>query len=261
MRQLEIDWLKVVAGALAAVASAVVLSTLGAAGTLIGAAVGSMVVTVGSALLTAGLTTSRQTLARAQATALHKVGVAQAEVRRAGRADDTRAQESHLQHADERLAAAHQDLDDAAAAVASTGWRTRLAALPWKRVALTAAALFAVAVVAITVFELLAGRSVSDYTGGTSGDGGTTFGEIGGSSPRKQQPSGPATPTEAPTDAASPDGSGASPTGPAPTTSEAPSEAPGPTPSETPSESPSQAPSETPTLPGPSETVHMLPSQ
>lgn len=45
-RKLGIDWLRTIAGALAAVSAAVLLSTLGAAGTLIGAALGSVVATV-----------------------------------------------------------------------------------------------------------------------------------------------------------------------------------------------------------------------
>src|SRR5262245_34193424 len=65
--RLEIDWLKAIAGALAAVASAVLLSTLGAAGTLIGAALGSLIVTISSALFTRGLAGSRRGLAKAQA--------------------------------------------------------------------------------------------------------------------------------------------------------------------------------------------------
>ena len=83
--KLDIDWLKTIAGALAAVSSAVLLSTLGAAGTIIGAALGSVIVTVGGALYSQGLARSRERLLQAQTAALRKVGVAQAEVRRAGR--------------------------------------------------------------------------------------------------------------------------------------------------------------------------------
>ena len=51
--------------------------------------------------------------------------------------------------------------------------------LPWKRIALAAAGLFAAAVVAITAFELLVGESVSSITGGSHGDG-PTIGRIVG---------------------------------------------------------------------------------
>src|SRR3954454_3235204 len=84
---LDIDWLKTTAGALAAVTTAVLLSTLGAVGTLIGAALGSVAATIGHALYAPGLARSRYVVLKAQETALHKVGIAQAEVRRAGRLD------------------------------------------------------------------------------------------------------------------------------------------------------------------------------
>ena len=61
--QTKIDWLKTAAGALAAVTTAVLLSTLGAAGTLIGAALGSVAVTVSSQLYAQGLARSRATMA------------------------------------------------------------------------------------------------------------------------------------------------------------------------------------------------------
>src|SRR6478735_802921 len=100
-QKLGIDWLKTIAGALAAVSSAVLLSTLGAAGTIIGAALGSVVVTVGGALYTQGLARSHQRLAHVQTAALRKVGVAQAEVRRASRRQgDDEAVGAHLAYAD-----------------------------------------------------------------------------------------------------------------------------------------------------------------
>src|SRR3954454_19589462 len=102
---LDIDWLKTTAGALAAVTTAVLLSTLGAVGTLIGAALGSVAATIGSALYAQGLARSRYAVLKAQETALHKVGIAQAEVRRAARRGGE-AQEAPLDLADERLAEA-----------------------------------------------------------------------------------------------------------------------------------------------------------
>jgi hypothetical protein len=176
--KLRVDWLGAMAGALAAVSSAVLLSTLGAAGTIIGAAIGSVVATVGGALYRQGLATSRRTLAKAQAAARDKVGIAQAEVRRAGRTDDTTAQESHLEHADERLGQAHAKLDALASEVTPVPWKEQLRLLPWKRIALVAAGLFVVAILIITAFELMAGRTVSSFTGG-SDNGGTTITDVG----------------------------------------------------------------------------------
>lgn len=238
MRRLEIDWLKTIAGALAAVVSAVLLSTLGAAGTLIGAALGSLVVTVSSAAFTQGLATSRQTLTKAQAGAVEKVGIAQAEVQRAGRVDDTRARESHLDHAEERLAEANRELDEAASATPSATLGDRLSGLPWKRILLVSLGLFVAAVVAITAFELVAGRSVSSITGGSGDDERTTIGDVRGGDGRDDQgdrgdrdsPSEPATPTDEAT----------------PTGQPTPADETGDPPTDAPTESPT-APTETPT--------------
>jgi cell division septation protein DedD len=243
---LNIEWVRVAGGALAAVASAVVLSTLGAAGTLIGAALGSVIATVAGTVFTQGLSTSKEKLAQAQASALHKVGVAQAEVRRAGRVDDTRAQESHLRHADRRLAQAREELDDAARAaqVGGPSWRDRFAQLPWRRIAVLSLGVFLGVVVLITAFEVVAGRSVASITGGSGGGDGTTITNLGGGSgsTRQEQPSEGTSPSPTPTQGTSP--------------SESPSES--PTPSQTPSPTdtatgpaaatPTPAPESTPSL-------------
>jgi hypothetical protein len=230
---LDIDWLKTTAGALAAVTSAVLLSTLGAVGTLIGAALGSVAATIGSALYAQGLARSRYAVLKAQETALHKVGIAQAEVRRAGRFEGD-VQEAHLDLADERLGEAKEELDEAAAAEpAPLSWGERIALLPWRRVAVIAAGTFVVVVLAITAFETLTGESVSQRTGGSDQQG-TTLGGVTGNSgdngkPDKpqhsQEPSGSPSPSE--------------------TSEDTPSETPTPTPTETPTEAATA--SETPT--------------
>jgi hypothetical protein len=252
--KLEIDWLKTAAGAFAAVSSAILLSTLGAAGTIIGAALGSVVVTVGGALYTQALARSRQRLAQVQSVAMRKVGVAQAEVLRAGRRrDDTQAVDSHLAHAEEQL----DEVKDELGALVhpepepDSGWRERFVLLPWKRIALAAAGLFAAAVVAITAFELLAGQSVSSLTGGSEKDDRPTIGQLGGGSggdssdddkPRPDEtspsdgssddPSLEPTPTDTPTTEPTPTAE--------PTTSE-------PTTTEVPTPEPTQQPTDTPT--------------
>ena len=182
-QKLEIDWLKTAGGAFAAVSSAFLLSTLGAAGTIIGAALGSVIVTVGGALYTQGLARSHQRLAHVQTAAMRKVGVAQAEVRRAARRQgDDEAVDAHLAHADERLDDVNDDLDTLADEPTGPGWRDRLVTLPWKRISLVAAGLFAAAVLAITAIELVAGQSVSSITGGSEGGSGPTISRIGGGS-------------------------------------------------------------------------------
>lgn len=248
--QTKIDWLKTAAGALAAVTTAVLLSTLGAAGTLIGAALGSVAVTVSSQLYAQGLARSKRTMAKAQESALLKVGIAQAEVRRAGRRqDDTGAVEAHLDAADDRLDQARAELDVVEPA---SGVRERLLLLPWKKIGLTAAALFLVALVAIASFEALTGRSVSSYTGGSDQDSGSTFTGNGSSNDdggdRKDEPKPKPDPTDSPSEPSPSD----EPTSEAPT--EEPSETPTEEPGETPTETPTEEPTGLPTLPTPTPT-------
>jgi hypothetical protein len=257
--KLDIDWLKTLAGALAAVTTAVLLSTLGAVGTLIGAALGSVAATVGSALYTQGLVRSKQAVLKAQETALHKVGIAQAEVRRAAR-HDGEEQEAHLDLADERLAEAKEELD---APEDAYGWRQRLGGLGWKRVALLAAATFAVVLIAISGFEAITGRSVSSYTGGSGKDQGSTFsGVTGGNSGTKDDDRGPdkpepsessgftdspsADPSEEPSDEPTEAPTGTPSSTPTPTPTPTPSASPTPTPTPTPTPSASPTPSATP---------------
>jgi hypothetical protein len=249
----KIDWLKTAAGALAAVTTAVLLSTLGAAGTLIGAALGSVVVTVSGQLYAQGLARSKRTMAKAQETALQRVGIAQAEVRRAGRRQDqTGAVEAHLAAADDQLDEARADLEvpEHEGVGPTTSARDRLLLLPWKKIGLTAAGLFLVALAVIASFEAVTGRSVSSYTGGSDKDSGSTFTGNGSSDDdgdRKDDPR--PEPTEQQSEPTPSD----VPTTQAPT--EAPTQEPSETPTDAPSESPTDAPSETPSgTPEPSPT-------
>lgn len=250
----KFDWLKTAASALAAVSSAVLLSTLGAAGTLIGAAVGSVVFTVTSHLYSTGLARSTRTMAKAQETALLKVGIAQAEVRRAGRRQgNDEAVEAHLEAADERLGQAKADLDEAA--VPPPTLRDRLILLPWKRIAVLAAATFAVAVLVIVAFEGLTGRSVSSYTGGSDKDSNSTF--YGGSGSSDDDKGGKNDELKPSDDASAPSETPTEPTdqpSDAPTT-QAPTDEPTAEPSETPTQEPSETVEPTPTeLPAPTPT-------
>jgi hypothetical protein len=245
--KLDIDWLKTIAGALAAVSSAVLLSTLGAAGTIIGAALGSVIATVGGALYSQGLARSRERLAQAQSLALRRVGIAQAEVRRANRHQgDDPAVDAHLAHADERLGEAKADLGAIADEPPAVGWRERLVVLPWKRISLVAAGLFVTAILAITAFELLAGESVSSITGGTDGDGGPTITRIGGGSDTSRDDRAPSD------DTATPSGEPSS----EPPDEASPTDEPTDEPSESLSESTTPTPSPlAPTTPAPTLTV------
>jgi len=232
----RIDWLRTAAGALAAVASAVLLSTLGAAGTLIGAAVGSVVISIATSLFSSGLARGRQRVADVQEAAMRHVGVAQAEIRRANRR--TEESEAHLEHADDVLAQAKQELT----ADAAPSFRDRLAAISWPRAAAYAGGLFAVVVAVITGFELLTGEPVSSLTGGSNGSG-TSISRLGGGgggshhptpSPTVSTPT--ATTTSTPTEQATPTST------PTPTDTATPTETPTPTDTATPTDVPTDTP-------------------
>lgn len=180
-----IDWPATFAGAGAAVTVAVLLSTLGAAGTLIGAALGSVVATVSTALYKQGIESSRRRVAEVQAAALER------EAARAHRHSES----------------SEVSTGEVPAAPAPAG--NRWAALPWKRLAALAAVVFLIAVVVISAIELIAGRSVSSITGGTDGKDRTSIGGVldegdDGGRDRKQveTPTEQAT-TPAPSDSAS----------------------------------------------------------
>ena len=217
--RLEINWVNSLGGALAAVSSAVVLSTLGTAGTLIGAAMGSLVITVGGAVYAHSLRVARARLAASRTVLVRTRGGGLAEV-----AD----------------AAAASDGDDSPAGADATGagrldrWRQVLRELPWKRILVVSAAVFAVAMAAILAFELATGRPVSSYTGGTDSDSGTSVPGLGGGDsdaepggeqdPVQEEP-GEEVPDEEPTTApAEPTPTEAEPVEPAPTEAPVPPE-------------------------------------
>lgn len=244
--RLQIDWARIAAGALAAVCSAVLLSTLGAVGTIAGAALGSVVVSVGTALYSQGLAHSRAQMARAQEAARRKVGAAHAELRWAHRLRNRdAAAESHLHLADDQLREASSALEGAAEQPGHDrpGWRRRLAVLPWKRITLLTIATFVVAVVAITIFELIAGRPVSSFTGGTNTRSGVTWTRFGGGP--NPHPSAP--PGQQSTHQPHPGSSPVTPTpSPAPAPTSTPTSTATPTPTSTPTPTPSESPSPTP---------------
>lgn len=253
--RLEIDWLKTAAGALAAVSSALLLSRLGAAGTIIGAALGSVMMTIGSTIYTQGLARGRERLVQAQeqAKAQRRVGVAQAEVRRANRRQGTSAADgSDLENADESLEEANAELDAATRAVTPT-WRSRLAALPWKRITVIAAGSFLVAMLAITAFELITGKPVASHTGGSDSTGGTSFSQLTGGQQDDDPDNVEQEPVEDPSSEVTPSDDAS----PSPSTSPSTDS----TPSPTSSPSTSTEPDETPTSPLPTDTSSAVPSE
>lgn len=204
------NWVQVIAAALAAMSSAVLLSTLGVAGTIVGAAVGSLTASVGGALYGRGLNASREQVA-ARAAAVRRVAQARRDVDQAVaamhrgevgsqttllRADEALGEaEQALQASAEQEAAGHMADEPAHdQSVAPPGDRSiahssdgqaateeeTARKLPWKRIALVAVAVFFVAMAAITAFEVITGRAVSTYTGGTDSDKVTTVPGLGG---------------------------------------------------------------------------------
>ena len=149
-----IDWPAAFAGAGAAVTVAVLLSTLGAAGTLIGAALGSVVATVSTALYKQGIESSRRRVFEVQAAALER-----------------EAAKAHRHSESSEVSTGEIPVPPGPAG-------HRLAALPWKRLAVLAAVAFLIAVVVISAIELVAGRSVSTITGGTDGKDRTSIGGV-----------------------------------------------------------------------------------
>jgi hypothetical protein len=165
-RRIEISWVQASAAALAAVSSAVLLSTVGVAGTIIGAALGSLAATIGSAVYSHYLGASRDRVAAAAA---------------------ARSRGRRLENVEEPAARSR--------------WREAFSGLPWRRLLPAAAGLFVAVMVVIVTFELIAGRAVSTYTGGSDqngprvsvpGVGGVGRGE------RKPAPSPSTTPSETP---------------------------------------------------------------
>jgi hypothetical protein len=155
--RLEINWVNSAGASLAAVSSAVVLSTLGTAGTLIGAALGSLVITVGGAIYAHSLRAARARIAAGRTTLVRSKGGAAA-----GGPEEREKHEKHEER-EEREELSRTDR-----------WQQTLRDLPWKRILVASAAVFAVAMAAILAFELATGRPVSSYTGGSSDTGGGT---------------------------------------------------------------------------------------
>ncbi len=191
--RLEINWINSAGAALGAVSAAVVLSTLGTAGTLLGAALGSLCITIGGALYSHSLRMTKRRVATARDVA----------ARRAARRDDTASarppgQETPRTEPDVRTSALTTTQEQEA--LAGSSWKQTLRELPWKRIGLVSAALFVVTLVILVVFELSIGRSVASLTGGTDADSGTSVPGLGkgagsdGSDPGKQPADDPQQP-------------------------------------------------------------------
>jgi hypothetical protein len=208
---------QIVAGALAAVSSAVAASYFGVAGTLIGAALGSVVGTVGTAVYKRSLTkTSEKLIAPIQTVVLRRqgdtfesttiAGGTEAPASTTGPAGPPGETPARLPDATAHLPGPH----------APAGSRR------WGRTAAFALAAFALALGGVSAVEAVAGRTLSSLVTGEE-EKGTTVGRVTGRDPAPR-------------------------TRPAPSPS--PTATPSATPSAAPSASPSPSPSVTPTVPG-----------
>ncbi len=199
-RKIEISWVQAAASALTAVTTAVLLSTVGVAGTIIGAAIGSVAATVGSAVYSHYLAASRDRV-NAAAAARARVRRARTDLGEAAADPEgaTPTTRDRLDHADRDLQKAGIELDTAGQA---SPWREAVRGLPWRRLALVAAALFVVTMAVIVAFELVAGRAVSTYTGGSDPDGPrVSVPGVGGGRSQEPEPTSPspaATPSVVP---------------------------------------------------------------
>lgn len=174
-KRLEINWAQTIGGALAAVSSAVLLSTLGVAGTIIGAAAGSIVVTVGSAVYTHSLAVSKERVAAARIAALE-----------AARRSRTSTGSPRTSMATTTPLAQTEPAATNAFARQRPSMATVSNKLPWGRIAAAAVAVFVLAMGAILTFELATGQALSRHTGGSGADAPRT--SLGGGSDSDKKP-------------------------------------------------------------------------
>ncbi len=196
----NVNWVQALAAALAAMTSAVLLSTVGGAGTIIGAAVGSVIATVGSAVYSYYLETSKKRVAAASALARERAVRARARKQGATAAPVAeRTRTEQLQLADEDLNQAEEDLERVETdGPQKPSWQEIVRGLRWKRIGLVALGIFLAAMAAILAFELIAGRSVSTITGGSDDGARTSVNWGGGDSGDAPAPAPTHTPSDTP---------------------------------------------------------------
>jgi len=247
--RLGVSWAQVAGSALAAVSSAVLLSTLGVAGTVIGAAVGSVAATVSTAVYTRTLDVSRQQVA-AQAAALRRVSRARTELDEA--VEELADTGSEAAPARTAVAVLERDeATDASVGRRDGGLSHVLARLSWRRLAVVAAAVFVGVMGAITAFELTTGHAVSAYTGGSDRQTGSTVPGLGVD--KTSTPADTVTPDEPTEDPAAP---------PSVTPTGEPTEAPTEAPTTEPSDGTTDGVTPTPTpTPSPSPDLTEVPSE
>ena len=162
--------------------SAVLLSTVGVAGTIIGAAIGSVVATAGSSIYSHYL--ERQPGTGSRRPRRWPSSAHERPVRRQRRwADPARARldadaagPSRPTTSSTRPRSSWPTPRTSRRALVARGAR----GLRWKRIAAVAGGIFVVAMLVIVSFELLTGRAVSTYTGGSDSGSRTSIPGLGG---------------------------------------------------------------------------------
>ena len=181
----QVNWVGAVGSGLGSVTSAVLLSTTGAAGTWIGAGIGTFIITVGGAIYAYYLQRAKTGIEKT-ADKL-KTGV---QSKRPQKTTTITAERDPNEPA--RSQSTSADVDTGSHAVGQQDkptFKEALKNIRWKRVAVLGAALFAITMAIIFIFELATGRPVSSYTGGTSPDStGTSI--TGVQDPARNDPAG-----------------------------------------------------------------------
>lgn len=181
-RKLDLSATQLVGGALAAMTSAVIGAQLGVAGTVLGAAVGSVVAGTAGTLYTTSL---RHTKTKISSVVEGKVGKTQVELTQVP--EEAVRLDRPAWDPVPQAAEAPPSLDPVAAAADLDSSGKPASRVPWKAILVSTAAVFLIAIAAITGFELVSGQAIS-------GGEGTTITQV-----RDTGPAGTDRPTQAPT--------------------------------------------------------------
>lgn len=157
----EVNWVAAAGSGLGSVTSAVLVSSLGASGTVIGAGIGTFVITVGGTIYGYYLQRAKTNIEDTT----DKIKRPQSKLKQNSAHD---VDDSKSISAQKDATTASESAPDQHKSKPTFGEVLRN--IRWKRVVGLAAALFAFTMAVILIFELATGRPVSSYTGGTSPD-------------------------------------------------------------------------------------------
>ncbi|MQA82147.1 MAG: hypothetical protein GEV10_27370 [Streptosporangiales bacterium] len=152
--RMELSATQVVGGALAAASAAVAASVFGVYGTIIGAVVVSIVTSVGGAIYTHSFRRGREAITKVRVNRTERFAATPG-----GSTKDTPAAD-----------------DTTSVPATRTGWRTRLAGINPRTVAITAACVLAISLGAITGIEAMIDKPISSAVGGGGDKGGNSLG-------------------------------------------------------------------------------------